>query len=88
MVNTYFYFGLKLLRSPRADEYNEDQLNVADKNLTKYPLNDKIGKIFDRYFLHERLQWRKCYFELFSRHHLTALHTKFHSCQTPPFFET
>ena len=56
MVNTYFYFGLKLLRSPRADEYNEDQLNVADKNLTKDPLNDKIGKIFDRYFLHERLQ--------------------------------
>ena len=65
MVNTYFYFGLKLLRSPRADEYNEDQLNVADKNLTNYPFDDKMAKIFGIYFLHERLHWPKCYFELF-----------------------
>ena len=52
MVNTYFYFGLKLLRSPRADEYNEDQLNVADKNFAKYLFDDTDGK---RYLLHEGL---------------------------------
>ena len=46
MVNTYIYVEV-IVRwkfCPRADEYNEDQLNVADKNLTKYPLDDKIGK--------------------------------------------
>ena len=53
-------------KKTECDEYVEDQLNVASKNIAKYPFDYKDGEqIFGRYFLHEGLVWQKSYFELF-----------------------
>ena len=69
-----------------CDEYVEDQLNVASKNFAKYLFDDTDGK---RYLedICSMKGWseKNAILNFFSRHDLTALHTKFHTSQTPPF---
>ena len=68
-----------------CDEYVEDQLNVASKNFAKYLFDDTDGK---RYLedICSMKGWsgKDAILNFFSRHDLTALHTKFHTSQTPP----
>ena len=68
-----------------CDEYVEDQLNVASKNFAKYLFDDTDGK---RYLedICSMKGWseKNAILNFFSRHDLTALHTKFHTSQTPP----
>ena len=59
-------------------------MNVASKNLAKYPFDEKYGKKYLEDICSIK-GWsdKKAILNFLSWHHLTALHTKFHICQTP-----
>ena len=65
------------------NEYVEDQLNVACKNLASF-FYEKIGKQYLEDICSMK-GWsdKNAILNFFSRLDLTALHTKFHTCQTP-----
>ena len=65
------------------NEYVEDQLNVASKNLASF-FYEKIGKQYLEDICSMK-GWsdKDAILNLFSRHNLSALHTKFHTSQTP-----
>ena len=96
----FFIFGCELIAGPQASKFTKEPVAISSekgqdvtnmlrtnwmwlsKNFAKYLFDNTEGK---RYLLHRGLVWQKCYFEFFfSRHDITALHTKIHTCQTPP----
>ena len=63
---------------------DEDQLNVARKNLAKYLFDEKDGnKYLEDICSMNGWSDINAILSFFSRHKQTALHTKFHICQTP-----
>jgi len=65
------------------NEYVEDQLNMARKNLANYPFDEKDSNKYLKDICSMN-GWsdKNAILSFFSRHNLTALHTKFHICQT------
>ena len=76
----------QLRKKTGCDEYVEDQLNVGNKNFAKYPFDDTDSK---RYLedICSMKGWsdKDAILNLFSRLNLSALHTKFHTSQPPPY---
>ena len=66
-----------------CNKYVEDQLNVARKNLAKCPFDEKDGnKYFEDICSLNGWSDKNAVLSFFSRHNMTALHAKFHICQT------
>ena len=66
-------------------EYVADQLNVAGKNFAKYLFDDTDGKGYlEDICSMKGWSGKNAILNFFSRHDQIALHTKFHTCQTPP----